>query len=609
MKICNLQDAVALLKAKGELIVICDEVDPHLEAAAIARILFQKKGPAVLFQNLKNCHYPAVANLFGTKKRVQLLLGQYLKDVKALVKTKANPLYLVKEPMAIWPFLRGIFHAIPLPIFFPNFFKEIKISDLPQIQSWPLDGGAFLTLPQVYTEDPLKPGIFHSNLGMYRVQISGNAYIKDKEVGLHYQIHRGIGIHHTHALALGQKLKVSIFVGGHPAHFLSAVMPLPEGLPEIFFAGVLAGRNFRYFREDGYLISKDADFIILGEVDGTTKPEGPFGDHLGYYSLVHDFPVLRVKKVYAKKNAIYPFTTVGRPPQEDTLFGEIIHEISAPMVPKSLPGVHAVHAVDACGVHPLLLALGSERYTPYQKDKYPQEILTQALAILGFNQMSLAKYLFIMPKEDVPNLDIYNVKEFFMAFFSRMDFRRDLHFITRTTIDTLDYSGEGLNQGSKVILASAGKPRRELTAKIPKNMDLPTGFSSLTLVLPGIFCLKGPPFKNYEKSQKELKILDRHIKNQGGFPGSALLVLCEDPEFSSQSLANFLWVTFTRSNPSHDIWGVGGFIEHKHFGCEGPLIIDARIKPHHAPVLEEDPQVLGKMKRLAQKGKPLYGYL
>ncbi len=234
--------------------------------------------------------------------------------------------------------------------------------------SWPDDGGPFITLPEVYTEDAGAPGWRHSNLGMYRVQLAGNSYRANEEVGLHYQIHRGIGVHHAAAIQRGEPLKVNIMVGGPPALAVAAVMPLPEGMPEVTFAGALGGRRLRMVRPHGagLAIAAEADFCITGYVEPDRQlPEGPFGDHLGYYSLAHDFPVLRIEQVYHRPGAIWPFTTVGRPPQEDTSFGQFIHELTGPVVPTLVPGVHAVHAVDAAGVHPLLLAIGSERYVPY----------------------------------------------------------------------------------------------------------------------------------------------------------------------------------------------------------------------------------------------------
>src|SRR6185312_8544738 len=217
-----------------------------------------------------------------------------------------------------------------------------------------------------------------------------------------------------------------------------------------------------FYDDEGFCISADADFVITGTVmPHDNKPEGPFGDHLGYYSLKHPFPLMRVHKVYAKQNAIWPFTVVGRPPQEDTAFGALIHEISGSAIPHEIPVVKEVHAVDAAGVHPLLLAVGSERYTPYLKNKRPAELLTQANRILGTGQLSLAKYLFISadPKDQ---LNCHNIRDFFKYVFERVDLIRDLHFYTKTTIDTLDYSGSSINEGSKLVVAAYGEKIREL---------------------------------------------------------------------------------------------------------------------------------------------------
>ncbi len=169
------------------------------------------------------------------------------------------------------------------------------LTSLPQLVSWPDDGGAFITLPQVYSEAPGKRGWRGSNLGMYRVQISGGDYAED-EVGLHYQIHRGIGVHHADALKQGQALPVNVFVGGPPSLSLAAVMPLPEGMPELAFAGLLGGHRLPVVKTpNGLLAPAEADFCLSGYIlPGETRPEGPFGDHLGYYSLTHDFPVMKV---------------------------------------------------------------------------------------------------------------------------------------------------------------------------------------------------------------------------------------------------------------------------------------------------------------------------
>ena len=415
---------------------------------------------------------------------------------------------------------------------------------------------------------------------MYRIQLNGNDYQLNKEIGLHYQIHRGIGVHQTKANELGKPLKVSIFVGGPPANTLAAVMPLPEGISELTFAGALAGKKFNYTYVEDYCVATDADFVITGEIhQNETKPEGPFGDHLGYYSLTHEFPVLKVHKVYYRENAIWPFTVVGRPPQEDTQFGALIHDLAGSAIKHEIPGVHEINAVDAAGVHPLLLAIGSERYTPYQDTKQPQELLTIANHILGKGQLSLAKYLFISNKEDNPKLSCNNIEAFFTHILERVDWSRDLHFQTKTTIDTLDYSGTAINQGSKVVIAAVGDKKRSLcdVCKI----------DNAKLVQPGVIGLNYKEFTTYENAKSEIDSLSTSLKTQN-LEGVMLILLVDDAEFVSEALNNFLWTTFTRSNPANDIYGVDSFTQNKHWGCNGPLIIDARKKPHHAPALIKD---------------------
>jgi 4-hydroxy-3-polyprenylbenzoate decarboxylase len=463
---------------------------------------------------------------------------------------------------------------------------------------------------------------------MYRVQLSGGQYESDREIGLHYQIHRSIGVHHAAALELGQPFRANIFVGGPPAMMLAAVLPLPEGMTELSFAGALGRRRVRMLRRpDGLPVHADTDFCICGSVvPGKLLPEGPFGDHLGYYSRQHDFPVLQVEHVYHRADAIWPFTVVGRPPQEDSIFGQLIHELTGPVIPTVLAGVHAVHAVDAAGVHPLLLAIGSERYWPFAQQTRPQELLTQSNAILGQGQLSLAKFLLIVAKSDAPTLDIHDVAAFLRHVLERADWARDLHFQTETTIDTLDYSGGELNAGSKLVIAAVGPKRFDLATELPGELRLPDGFRNPRVVLPGVLAVEGP--------RCEPPTLERERANplqappyQGGETGGDIerfcgalrrddaigrfrwIVVVDDSQFVAESLRNFLWVTFTRANPAADVQGIESFCHEKHWGCRGPLVIDARLKPHHAPPLVEDPEVTRRVDALGAAGGPLHGIL
>ncbi|MDO7786644.1 UbiD family decarboxylase [Desulforamulus aquiferis] len=605
-----MKECIIDLERHGHLVRIKEEVDPNLEMAEIHRRVYQRGGPAILYERVKGSPFPAVSNIFGTLERARFIFRNTLDKVMKLMQVPANPMAIIRRPWEYAGLSMTGLTALPKKVGSgPVLHGQTTISQLPQVKCWPQDGGPFILLPQVYSEDPLRPGIMHSNLGMYRVQLSGNQYIKDKEIGLHYQIRRDIGLHHANALKKGEPLKVSIFVGGPPSHTLAAIMPLPEAIPEAVFAGLLAGRRFRYTYRNGYALSTDADFCIIGTVTpGKTKPEGPFGDHLGYYSLHHEFPYLNVEQVYHRKDAIWPFTVVGRPPQEDTVFGKLIHEIVDPVVPTSIPGVEALHAVDASGVHPLLLAIGREQFIPYAP-REPREILTLANSILGFGHCSLAKYLFIAAKEDHPGLDVYDIQAYFSHVLERVDWRRDLHFQTMTTIDTLDYSGTGFNRGSKLVIAAAGEPKRSLAKSLSSDLKLPDGFARPALALPGVVVISAPPYIDTKTGEKDAQELANHLAKTDYPEDIALIVLTEDSEFAARHINNFLWVTFTRSNPSHDVYGVNSFTEYKHWGCMGPLIIDARLKPHHAPPLIESPEVTSKVDRLCAKGGSLHGIL
>jgi|SRR6185312_10513821 len=606
----SLQACIADLEKNGHLIRIKEEVDPYLQMAAIHMRVFEHHGPAILFENVAYSKFPALSNLFGTMERSRFIFRDTLDKIKTMVDLKSDPIRAIRHPLKYANIALMGLSALPLKTSSsaPVSFGQCLISDLPQIVNWPNDGGPFITMPQVYTEDIDKPGIMHANLGMYRIQMGGNDYIPDDEAGLHYQLHRGIGVHQTKANAKGRPLKVSIFVGGPPAHPVAAVMPLPEGLSEMTFAGALGNRRFRYFYDkEGFCISGDADFVITGTVSPhENKPEGPFGDHLGYYSLKHLFPLLKVHKVYHRKNAIWSFTVVGRPPQEDTSFGALIHEITGAAIADEIPGLHAVNAVDAAGVHPLLFAIGSERYTPYLDERKPQEILTIANHILGKGQLSLAKYLFIAAREDNPDLNINDIGGFLKHMLQRVDLTRDLHFYTNTTIDTLDYSGEGLNSGSKVVIAAAGGIKRNLWTKLPAGFNLSSNFGACKMAMPGVLAV-GVTNKACD-IQQLIDSLTEHLKGTD-VQGLPLIVLCDNAAFTAANINNLVWVTFTRSNPSHDIYGINSFTKNKHWGCNGPLVIDARIKPHHAPVLEKDPLVERLVDKMGEKGGALHGII
>jgi len=608
----SLEECLLDLENTGQLIRIKEEVDPYLELAAIHLKVHEAKGPALLFENVKGSKFRTASNIFGTLDRSKYIFRDTLPLVHQLMQLRNDPIKAIKSPFKNLAIGLAALKAFPLknPSSKPVLAQQIQISDIPQVHHWPKDGGAFITLPQVYTEDIDQPGIMHANLGMYRIQLSGNEYELNKEVGVHYQLHRGIGVHQSKANKKGRPLKVSVFVGGPPSHSVAAVMPLPEGISEITFAGVLGARRFKYVYVDGYCISTDADFVITGEIyPNENKPEGPFGDHLGYYSLTHPFPIMKVHKVFAKKNAIWPFTVVGRPPQEDTSFGQLIHEIAGSALQQEIPGLKEVNAVDAAGVHPLLLAIGSERYTPYAPTKQPAEILTIANHILGTGQLSLAKFLFITA-DDENKLSTANIESYLMFVLKRINLARDIHFYTNTTIDTLDYSGTSLNSGSKVVLAAYGPVLRELATQIPDCLKDLHQLENAQMVLPGVIAVQTKKFTSYSDANAEFGTFNAQLQLKvNELQNLPFIVITDDANFTAATLNNFLWVTFTRCNPSHDIYGIDSFTENKHWGCKGPVVFDARIKPHHAPILATDPETEKNIERIFNKGGSLYGVL
>lgn len=632
----SLQQCLDDLEHHGHLRRIDAPVDAYLEAAAIHRRVYAAGGPALLFSNVAGCRFPMASNLFGTLERSRFMFRDTYQRVQQLIDLKIDPLAALKAPLKSARASLAALHMPPRSVRSgPAMANQTTVSQLPQMVSWPRDGGPFVTLPQVYTEDPHAPGLGRSNLGMYRIQLASGDYSPDEEIGLHYQLHRSIGVHQAAAMRAGKPFRVNVFVGGTPAMNLAAVMPLPEGMSELTFAGAIGGRRVRMVkRADGLPVHADTDFAICGTViDGKMLPEGPFGDHLGYYSLQHPYPVLKVEHVYHRDGAVWPFTVVGRPPQEDTAFGQLIHDLTGPIIPSVLPGVHGVHAVDAAGVHPLLLAIGSERYMPFMPNERPQELLTQANAILGQGQLSLAKFLLITAQHDAPDLDLHDIRAFFSHVLQRADWTRDLHFYTQTTIDTLDYTGDAMNAGSKVAIAAAGPPRFELATSVDDCGELPAGFSTPQVVMPGVVAVRGPecpqPSFDYDASRRapaagaavESAGLDNArdaakrqaaqfceaVRGNEAIGRFRLLVIVDDPDFVARQLDNFLWTVFTRANPASDIHGVDAFTHDKHWGCRGPLVIDARVKPYHAPLLEEDPRVTAKVEAMAASGGPLSG--
>jgi UbiD family decarboxylase len=572
------RDFVELLKREGELLILEDEIDPNLELAQIQREVCRRKGPAVLYIRVKGTPFPVVTNLYGSTRRLDLAFGDRpFRFIRELVEAA----HQLMPPTArkLWA-ARGLLGQVlkmglknrRRGAVFENSMQPVDLTRLPQIKSWPEDGGAFITLPLVYTESPSSG---KSNLGMYRMQLFDATH-----AGMHIQIHRGGGFHYHEAEIRDQSLPATVFIGGPPAMTIAAIAPLPEDVPELLFASLLIGQRLEVGRSDKMAgrIIWDSDFCIQGEIPpGKRRPEGPFGDHYGYYSLCHDYPYLEVHSIHYRNGAIYPATVVGRPPQEDHYIAEFLQEILSPLFPLVMPGVVKIWAYEESGVHSLAGAV--------VKNRYHKEAFTSALRILGEGQLSLTKFLLVTDQ----NVDPKNFKEFFTRILERADFRKDLFILSNISQDTLDYTGPKINEGSKAILLGLEEKKR-LLLPVWRGTFKSSNLTHAELFSPGVLCVTGTSFSLRPDLAQELV-------QEPAIQDFAMVFLLDDARAAVQSPEDFIWHVFTRFEPAADIYGRK--VETRfHVGIEGPVVVDCRLKPGYPKVLEDDPEIA---KRVEQK--------
>lgn len=557
----NTHDLVALFRKENELTKVSALVDPHLELAKIHREIFQTTNKAILFTNVKGTTFPVATNLYGSLKRIELALGKRPeKTIEQLARLFSS--FQISNLFRILNFEFRILSALGKWLQRSSVLdREItpaNLIKLPQITSWPKDGGPFLTLPLVYTESP---STGTSNLGMYRVQI-----FSKNECGMHFQILRGGGFHYHEAEQQNQALPVHIYLGGPPILTLSAIAPLPENLSELFFASLLSGVRPCLVRDlsvSPLPILKDTDFCIIGEIPPfERRPEGPFFDHYGYYSKKHNFPFVRVKKIFHRKNAIFPATVVGRPPQEDHAITCYLQDLFKPILKLMMPDVVAVWAYSEAGVHTLTGAV--------VKNRYPREALTTALKIISQGQLALTKMLLATDQ----SCDVKNIKELLPAVLERTCVPSDLYVLCSASQDTLDETGPRLNEGSKIIWLGVGEKKRALP-KDWSSQPTTSGVKNLSVFCPGVLVCDGPCFV-HDKNFAQAIAIDPAVKN---WP---LIFLVDDAKFSTASTNNFLWSVFTRFEPAADVYSAQSTIDRNHISRTPPIVIDCRTKPWYA---------------------------
>ena len=566
----SLREWIDVLRAEGELVEIEAPVSAELEVAEIHRRVIAAGGPALLFRRVEGADFPLVTNLFGSARRVELAFGSRPGELVAEV--AKLPEELMPPTLGkLWA-RRSLFASLarvglrrgrsgPVCDYVE---RRPRLGRLPAIKTWPRDGGRFLTLPLVYTEHPESGG---HNLGMYRAQLYG-----EDALGAHIQIHRGAGFHLAAAEEAGRALPVNIFLGGPPALMLSAIAPLPENVPELLLASLLNGRRLELCANPaGPLpLVAEADFAIVGEIPaGERRPEGPFGDHYGYYSEVHDFPWIRVDALLHRRGAVYPATVVGKPRQEDFFLGDYLQELLSPLFPVVMPSVVDLWSYGETGYHSLSAAVVRERYK--------REALVSAFRILGEGQLSLTKFLLLVDRP----IDLKDFRGVLQHVLERADFETDLFVFANLSMDTLDYAGPRLNEGSKGVLVGLGEKRRELPEEFSGE---PSGeVQAVRPFCPGCLVIEGA-------SHAEDPDAAARIAADPAFADWPLLVLTDDAERATRSTINFLWTTFTRFDPAADLHAAELRREHNHTGFRAPVLIDARMKSCYPEELFTDPE-------------------
>ena len=567
----DLRAFIDQLKRDRDLAVIETAVDPVLEAAEIHRRVIAAGGPALLFTNVTGADFPLVTNLFGTARRAELAFGTrplaFIKRLVELAETLMPP-----TPAKLWgardvagAALRiGMKRGRGGPVT-DVVTADVRLDRLPAVTCWPEDGGPFVTLPLVYTEHPARPG---HNLGMYRLQVHDR-----RTTGMHWQIGKGGGFHYAAAEANDASLPVTVFLGGPPALMLSAIAPLPENVPELMLASLIAGHRLPLVEGVGpHPLVANAEFALIGSVaPRVRRPEGPFGDHYGYYSLRHDYPVFEIERMTHRRDAIYPATVVGKPRQEDFFIGDLLQELLSPLFPLVMPGVTSLWSYGETGYHSLGAAVVKQRYA--------REAMASAFRILGEGQLSLTKFLLVTDE----SVDLKDFKATLTHVLERTNPETDLYVMSNLSMDTLDYTGPEVNKGSKGVWLGLGPPVRALPREF-RPERLPAGVTEVHVFCPGCLVVDAPGYEAEPHAVERLVL-------EPVFADWPLVVVSDEPRRAVASVMNFLWTTFTRFEPAADIHAAETNVVRHHLSYSAPIVIDARVKPTYPEELTCRPEI------------------
>ena len=570
----DLRSFIDQLRRDRDVVEIEVPVDPNQEAAEIHRRVIAAGGPALLFTNVKGAAFPLVTNLFGTARRAELAFGTrplaFIKRVVHLAETIMPP-----TPAKLWDardigldLLKVGSKRVATGPVREVMTSDVRLDRLPIITSWPEDGGPFVTFPLVFTQHPDKGG---PNLGMYRMHVYDH-----HKTGMHWQIGKGGGFHYAIAEARNEPLPVTVFLGGPPALILSAVAPLPENVPELMLASLIAGERLPITSAPGghaHSLIANAEFALMGYVPPKVRrPEGPFGDHYGYYSLQHDYPVFNISGIAHRRDAIYPATVVGKPRQEDFYIGDLLQELLSPLFPLVMPAVEQLWSYGETGYHSLAAAV--------VKQRYKREAMASAFRILGEGQLSLTKFILLTDR-------LVNLKDFRATLehiLARTNPQTDLYVFSNLSMDTLDYTGPVVNEGSKGVWLGLGDPIRELPRHFAPPVPPPSDVTDVRVFCAGCLVVGARPFA-------EDRDAPSRIAAHPAFAGWPLIVVSDEPARATRSEMNFLWTTFTRFEPAADIHSASQRVVRHHITYEPPIVIDARMKPWYPKEVSCDPHV------------------
>jgi UbiD family decarboxylase len=565
------------LRRDNDVVTVEAPVDPNLEIAEVHRRVIAAGGPALLFTNVKGSDFRLVTNLFGTARRAERAFGERpLRLIRRLVELIET--ILPPTPSTLWGARDVALDLVKVgtrrvakgPVI-DRITSDVRLDRLPALTCWPEDGGPFITLPLVYTQHPHKRG---HNLGMYRMQV-----YDARTTGMHWQIGKGGGYHYALAETMNQRLPATVFLGGPPALILSAIAPLPENVPELMLASLIAGERLAQVRGQGpHPLIASAEFALMGEVPPhVRRPEGPFGDHYGYYSLQHDYPVFQVNRIAHRQDAIFPATVVGKPRQEDFFIGDLLQDLLSPLFPVVMPAVEQLWSYGETGYHSLATAV--------VKQRYKREAMASAFRILGEGQLSLTKFLLVTDRA----VDVRNFKATLEHILARTQPETDLYVFSNLSMDTLDYTGPAVNEGSKGVWLGLGEPVRTLPRQF-NAAEVPSGVTDVRVFCGGCLVVGAPSYDAEPAAAARLAAAP-------AFADWPLVVVTDEPARAAASAMNFLWTTFTRFEPAADIHAAERRIVRNHLAYRGPIVIDARLKPTFPKELGADPDTAALVTR------------